>query len=63
MEVPVVKEERDDTPSSPETETETDFNMQDANTDGPGAENGVLESGDKTSHMEMDKVSFKYKIF
>ncbi|XP_042057010.1 heat shock 70 kDa protein 15-like [Salvia splendens] len=52
VEVPVVKEERDDTrPGS----TETDVNIQDANADGHGAENGVPESGDKTSHMEMDK--------
>ena len=38
--------------------TETDVNMQDAKTDGPGAENGVSESGDKTSQMETNKVSF-----
>ena len=64
MEVPVVKEpvkeatkmETDDThPSS----TETDVNMQDAKMDVPGAENGVPESGDKTSQMETDKVSFE----
>ncbi|KAL1551498.1 heat shock 70 kDa protein 14-like [Salvia divinorum] len=64
MKVPVVKEpakegikmKTDDVhPSS----TETDVNTQDAKTDGLGAENGVPESGDKTSHMEMDKVGFK----
>ncbi|KAG6430042.1 hypothetical protein SASPL_108101 [Salvia splendens] len=57
MKVPVVKEpakevtELDVHPSS----TETDVNTQDAKTDGPGAENGVPESGDKTSQMEMFK--------
>ena len=61
MKVPVVKEpakevtEMDVHPSS----TETDVNTQDAKTDNPGAENGVPESGDKTSQMEMFKVSFK----
>ncbi|KAL1551499.1 heat shock 70 kDa protein 15-like [Salvia divinorum] len=61
VEVPVVKvaakegtkmETDDAHPSS----TETDVNMQDAKTDGPGAENGVSESGDKASQMETDKV-------
>lgn len=52
----VTKMKTDDVhPSS----SETDVNMQDAKTDGPGAENGVLESGDKKSQMEMDKVSIK----
>ncbi|GFP88873.1 heat shock 70 kDa protein 15 [Phtheirospermum japonicum] len=59
VEVPVVKEpakeatkmETDEAPAAP---TETDVNMQDAKIDGPGAENGVPESGDKTAPMETD---------
>ncbi|KAI3455407.1 hypothetical protein Pfo_012070 [Paulownia fortunei] len=62
VEVPVVKEsakeatkmETDEAPSAPPSATETDVNMQDAKTDGPGAENGVPESGDKTAQMETD---------
>lgn len=47
--------ETDDAPPS-----EADVNMQDAKTDGFGAENGVPESGDKAAQMETDaKVSMK----
>lgn len=55
-EVPVIKElaseltkmETDEAPA------ETDVNMQDSKIDAPGAENVVLESGDRTSMMETD---------
>lgn len=65
MEVPVVKEPakegtKMETDDAPPSTAETDVNMQDAKTDGPGAENGVPESGDKTAQMETDvKVSLK----
>ncbi|KAK4482025.1 hypothetical protein RD792_012947 [Penstemon davidsonii] len=59
VEVPVVKEsakestkmETDDAPAAP---AETDVNMQDATTGGPGAENGIPESGDKPTQTETD---------
>ncbi|PIN04454.1 Molecular chaperones HSP105/HSP110/SSE1, HSP70 superfamily [Handroanthus impetiginosus] len=66
VEVPVVKEpakestkmETDEPPAdpalAPPAATETDVNMQDAKTDGAGAENGVLETGDKPVQMETE---------
>lgn len=69
VEIPVVKEptkdatkmDTDETPgdaAAPPGTSETDANMQDAKGDGPGVENGVPESGDKSVQMETDtKVS------
>ncbi|GMP34820.1 hypothetical protein CsSME_00007534 [Camellia sinensis var. sinensis] len=66
VEVPVVKEpakeankmETDEAPSdtAPSALTESDVNMQDAkgDTDVPGAENGIPESGEKPVQMETD---------
>ncbi|KAI3463346.1 hypothetical protein Pfo_020009 [Paulownia fortunei] len=64
IEVPVVKEsakestklETDELPAdaAPPSTTEADVNMQDAKTDGTGAENGVPEPGDKPVQMETD---------
>ncbi|KAI8019066.1 Heat shock 70 kDa protein 15 [Camellia lanceoleosa] len=66
VEVPVVKEpakeankmETDEAPSdtTPSATTESDVNMQDAkgDTDVPGAENGIPESGEKPVQMETD---------
>ncbi|KAL6497042.1 hypothetical protein OROGR_028971 [Orobanche gracilis] len=62
VEVPVVKEtsngamnmETDEAHSAPPSTAETDVNMQDAKTDGPGDVNGVPESGDGTAQMETD---------
>ncbi|KAG8379927.1 hypothetical protein BUALT_Bualt07G0140600 [Buddleja alternifolia] len=57
VEVPVAKEpakmETDEAPPAPSSTTETDVNMQDAKPEGPGAENGVPESG-KEAQMETD---------
>lgn len=65
VEIPVVKEptkdatkmDTDETPgdaAAPPGTSETDANMQDAKGDGPGVENGVPESGDKSVQMETD---------
>ncbi|KAL8458191.1 hypothetical protein ACS0TY_035909 [Phlomoides rotata] len=56
VDIPVVKEPakegtKMETDDAPPSTTEIDVNMQDSKTDGPGAENGVPELGDK---METD---------
>ncbi|KAL0354703.1 UNVERIFIED_CONTAM: Heat shock protein 14 [Sesamum radiatum] len=59
VDVPVVKDSQKnvskmETDEAPPSTAGTDENMQDANNDGAGAENGVPESGDKTSEMDTD---------
>ncbi|KAL0441553.1 UNVERIFIED_CONTAM: Heat shock protein 14 [Sesamum radiatum] len=59
VDVPVAKDSQKnatkmETDEAPPSTAGTDENMQDAQNDGAGAENGAPESGDKTSEMDTD---------